>query len=139
MRSTAGTDESTLAAARLRLVVARLSRRMRQAWNPPSDMTVAQSSALVSVDRLGPITLGRLAETEQVQPPTMTRIVESLVEKGLLARARDADDRRAVQVTTTSRGRRVLDQCWKRRDRFLSERISQLSATERSAVVRALP
>ncbi|HXY73399.1 MAG TPA: hypothetical protein VEM41_12730, partial [Actinomycetota bacterium] len=68
--------EATEVVSRLRLAVNRLARRMRQ----QADVGIGQSlfSALVAVDRAGRMTLGELAATEQVQPPTMTRIAASL-------------------------------------------------------------
>jgi hypothetical protein len=44
-----------------------------------------------------------------------------------------------VQVTTTTHGRETLNRCWQSRDLFLAERIAQLSAKERVAIVKALP
>ena len=49
-------------------------------------MTQSQVSVLSSVERLGSPTLGELAASEKVQPPSMTRQVDALVAAGLLAR-----------------------------------------------------
>ena len=74
-------EEAELA-ARLRLAVTRLHRRLRQ--QQPGDLTPSQASALASVDRLASPTLGELAARESVQPPSLTRIVAALEARGLV-------------------------------------------------------
>src|ERR1700727_2291738 len=64
-------------AARLRLAVLRLSRQLRQQL--VGGVTQSQVSVLSSVERLGSPTLGELAASEKVQPPSMTRQVDALV------------------------------------------------------------
>jgi DNA-binding MarR family transcriptional regulator len=111
---------------RLRTVVARLNRRLRQEGVGDDTVTVSQLSALFSIERLGAVTLGELAEHERVKPPTMTRIVARLEEAGLVERQTDADDRRCVRVRLTSRGRRLLAASRNRRDAFLADRVAAL-------------
>jgi hypothetical protein len=55
----------------LRLAVMRLARRLRQ--QTEGEITASQLSALASVSRLGPLTLGALAAVERVRPPTAAR------------------------------------------------------------------
>ena len=57
------------------------------------------------MNRHGSPTLGELAAIEQVQPPTMTRIVASLAEAGMVTRVADANDRRSARVRVTPAGR----------------------------------
>jgi DNA-binding MarR family transcriptional regulator len=57
-------------------VIVRLARRLRR--EVTSDATPSALSALSTLDRDGPMTLGRLAASEGVRPPTMTRIVARL-------------------------------------------------------------
>src|ERR1700680_4793725 len=82
------------AAARLRLALLRLSRRLRQ--QVAGGVTSSQVSALATVERLGTPTLGELASSEQVQPPSMTKIVVGLETAGLVARQEDDSDGRVV-------------------------------------------
>src|SRR5947208_15610893 len=83
-------------APQLRLSVMRLSRRLRQ--HAPEDITQSQLSALAVVVRYGRLTLSQLAEAERVQPPTITRIVDSLGHKGLVTRTASEQDRRVAWV-----------------------------------------
>src|SRR3954467_9330491 len=58
----------------------------------------ARLSALSVLVFGGPMTLGQLAEAEQVRPPTMTRIVTGLERSGLATRVTEASDARKVRI-----------------------------------------
>src|SRR5918911_298116 len=93
-------------ATRVRLVVTRLGRRLRR--QAGGQLTPSQASALSSIDRLGPLTLGELSAVEGVRPPTLTKVVAALEEQGLVQRHTDPHDRRVARVETTPRGARLL-------------------------------
>jgi DNA-binding MarR family transcriptional regulator len=114
------------------LAVMRLSRRLRQ--QVAGGATPSQVSALATVERLGTPTLGELAASEKVRPPSMTRIVVGLEEAGLVTRQIDADDRRVARVMLTAEGRRVLQRSRSLRTAFLARRLQRLSAPERQAL-----
>ncbi len=120
---------------RLRLVVTRLARRLRQ----QSDAAISptQAAALATIERRGPLTLGELAETERVQPPTITAAVDRLETQGLVARRRDPDDRRVARVEVTRAGRKLLEQTRARTSAYLERRIDDLSARDRATLERA--
>jgi DNA-binding MarR family transcriptional regulator len=120
------TQEDT--AGRLRRAVNRLQRRLRQ--ESLGGLSPAQASALGSVSRHGDPTLGELAAIEQVQPPTITRIVASLTEAGMVTRVADVNDRRSARVRITPAGERALEQMRTRKNAFLLRRLDQLSAEE---------
>ncbi len=128
-------------ASGLRLVVARLARRMRQQQSIGSadDMTVARYAALAAIERMQPVTLGSLAAAEHVQPPSMTRIIDRLETMGLATRTVDAADRRVVRIGITREGSRVLSQVRTTGDVFLAKRIARLNDDERALLARALP
>lgn len=127
-------------ASRLRLAVARLTRRIRQeAAATGEELTASTQGALASIERLGPITLGELAGVEQVQPPSMTRIVARLEEWGYVTRVVDAADRRVVRAVITDAGRDLLAHSRTRRDAFLARRVAELGGPERALLARALP
>jgi DNA-binding MarR family transcriptional regulator len=116
-------------AARLRLAVLRLSRQVRQQL--VGEVTQSQVSVLSSVERLGNPTLGELAAMEQVQPPSMTRQVETLVGRGLLAREVHPGDRRIARVSLTGSGQKILHRNRTVRTAFLAARLKRLPAEER--------
>ena len=129
---TGATDSETELAARLRLAVTRLSRRLHQ--QGAGDLTPSQVSALSTVERLGSPTLGELAATEQVRPPSVTKIVMSLEAAGLVSRQVDAADRRVARVTLSAEGRRVLQRSRSLRTAFLVRRLRRLPPDERHAL-----
>ena len=124
---------------RLRLAIARLTRLLRQYADPEATMSQSLVSALATVARAGPVTLGRLAELERVQPPSMTRIAARLEEQGMVARELDPADRRVSLVRTTPAGETYLSQVRTRKNEFLASRLGELSPAELAAIERALP
>ncbi len=94
-RLKAAQGDETDTAARLRLVVGRLARQLRQ---HSEGLTPSQSSALASINRLGSLRLNELAEIESIAAPTLSRIVGGLQEKGLVERSVDPHDGRATQI-----------------------------------------
>src|SRR5579884_2951336 len=122
---------------RIRLAVLRLSRRLRQ--NAAAGVTPSQLSVLSTLARHGPMTLGDLAAHEGVQPPTVTRMVTTLEEAGLVSRAGSTSDRRAVVATLTAGGARAVDEIRRRRDAWLAERLALLTPAELAVLESALP
>ena len=115
-------------ATRLRIAVNRLQRKLRQ--QSLEGLSPAQASALGTVNRLGRPTLGELAAIEQVQPPSMTRIVASLADAGMVVRETDAADRRSVRVRLTPAGARALERMRTAKNAFLLRRLGDLSMDE---------
>ena len=103
----------------LRDAITRLNRRVRQA-RPVGDLTVTQLSALTSLQLAGALTPRELADVERVQPPTMTKIVGKLEERGLVQRTPHPTDGRQVILAATEAGRAVLDQFERARDEWLA-------------------
>ena len=116
-------------ASRLRVAVNRLQRRLRR--EALGGLSPGQASALGTVRRLGRPTLGELAAEEQVQPPSMTRIVGLLVAAGLVSKEADADDRRSVHVRITPEGERALQRIRGAKDAFLVRRLGELGPEDR--------
>ena len=115
-------------ASRLRLNINRLHRRLRQ--ESLAGLSPAQASALGAVNRLGSPTLGELAAIEQVQPPTMTRIVATLTDSGMVTRVTDVADRRSARVRITPAGKRSLERIRTLKNAFLTRRLADLSPAE---------
>src|SRR5262245_44735488 len=91
------------AADRLHQQASRLSLRPRRE-DAATGLPPARASALSVLVFGGPSSLGDLAAAEQVTAPTMSRVIAALVEAGLVRRAGDPDDRRAVRLRATARG-----------------------------------
>jgi DNA-binding MarR family transcriptional regulator len=122
-------------ASRLRLGIMRLSRRLRQ--QSLGGITPSQLSALATIVVEGRVTLSRLAEAEQVQPPSITRVVDVLVSRGYATRTQCEEDRRVAWVEATEAGRDLVDAVRRERDAYLARRLRTLSADERTVLARA--
>jgi DNA-binding MarR family transcriptional regulator len=129
------TPSTTELASHLRLVVMRLSRRLRQ--HAPADITPSQLSALAVVVRDGRLRLSQLADAERVQPPTMTRIVDSLLQRGLVSRTPSDEDRRVAWVAPTAQGLALVGAVRKQRDAYLARHLRGLSSDDLAVLTRA--
>jgi len=123
-------------ATQLRDAITRLNRRVRQA-RPVGDLTVTQVSALTSLNLAGALTPRELADVERVQPPTMTKIVAKLEERGLVQRTPHPTDGRQVILAATEGGRAVLEQFERARNEWLADRLAALTEEERDTLRRA--
>jgi DNA-binding MarR family transcriptional regulator len=125
---TAAPPDTAALAARLRLGVTRLARKLRQEAEP--GITPSMLAALSSIERQGPLTMRDLCAVEQVQPPSMTRVVAAMTEAGLVAREPDPDDGRVVWVRVTPEGRRLLDRSRRRKEAYLARALRTLEPGE---------
>jgi DNA-binding MarR family transcriptional regulator len=123
-------------ADRLRRAVTLLHRRMRQLGN--DELTLTQGSALASIVRRGPLTLGELAACENVAPPTVTKAVAVLEDRGFVTREIDPDDRRVTRVSGTADGRRHLQDVVSVRTAWLEDRLAELGPEDRTRLLDAL-
>ncbi|WP_344603294.1 MarR family transcriptional regulator [Sporichthya brevicatena] len=135
---------TTLSAADLelahgvRMAVTRLARRLR---NQRADLslTPSQLSALAALDKHGPITPGQLADHEKVQPPSMTRVLGVLEEKGLVVSTPHPTDRRQKVVEVTSAAHAMLVADRRAREEWLASRMAELTSAEVAALRAATP
>lgn len=129
-------------ATALRISVSRLARRMRaqrlaSGLEPSlSDTQLAALAALVAHDVMTP---GELADHEKVQPPSMTRVIAALEERGLVLRAPHATDRRQVVLRPTDQGLEVVRQYRRLREAWLAQRLRELTPQERALLRQAAP
>lgn len=123
-------------AARFRQAIMPLVRQLRT--QVEGDMTPSLMSALATVAREGPITLGDLAASEKVSPPMATKLGNRLGELGLVDRIGCEEDRRVTRLHLTTAGRRLLDRSSRRRTAWLATRFADLSEDERAAVADAV-
>jgi DNA-binding MarR family transcriptional regulator len=122
-------------AVRLRLVIARTARRLRQ--EAGEELSPSQGAALATIGRHGPLTPSELAVRERIQRPTATRVIARLEETGLVDRTQDPVDRRSFVVALTPAGRDLLARVRTRKDAYLARRLRDLDADERATLDRA--
>jgi DNA-binding MarR family transcriptional regulator len=122
-------------AARLRLAVTRLARRLRQ--QAAEGLTPSQNSALSSIEHDGPLTPSELATIERIQRPSATRVLGVLAERGLVTREADATDRRVARLKITREGAALLRRGRSRKNAYLARRLRELDAGELETLERA--
>lgn len=135
----AGADVATeLSPARLRIVVARMSRRLRHTAAAGS-LTTTEVDMLLVAERRGPARMSDLATFCGLNPTMLSRLVPRLEEAGLLERSADPADRRACLVEATGKASELLDRVRSERDDALSRLLAELEPRERQAIAVATP
>jgi DNA-binding MarR family transcriptional regulator len=120
----------------LRAVLA-LGRHLRTE-RPVGSLTVAGLSILGTLNRLGVISAVRLAAEERLQPQSLTRLLASLEEDGLIVRLRGKADRREMQVGITEAGLELLRSELRARSAGLEKAMAAiLTQEERAQLVAA--
>ncbi|MES2178887.1 MAG: MarR family transcriptional regulator [Gemmatimonadota bacterium] len=125
-------------ADRLHSAAIHLLRRLRRE-DDASGISAPRLSALSVVVFGGPIAMGVLAAAEQVRVPTMSRLVATLEQDGLVTRVIDTNDRRSVRIEATEAGRTLLNAGRRRRVAALSADIASLKADDRRTLLAAIP
>lgn len=131
------TAEELDVATRLRVNVARISRRLQRATTDVP-LTASEIAVLSTTARLGPLGLGRLAAVESMNPTMLSRVIRGLEQAGLVTREEDPEDRRAATVALTCEGRRLVEQVRTERADALNQALDRLEATDRAVLVGAL-
>ena len=83
------------------------------------------------------MTPGALAERERVRPPSMTRVIASLGELGLIERTAHPVDRRQVLVSVSPAGAQLIEDERRASQEWLAQRLATLDAGQRDALLTA--
>jgi DNA-binding MarR family transcriptional regulator len=124
-------------ASDLSLAVVRLARELRS-QRDESPVSMLQLSALMTLHKEGAMTPGALAIRERVRPPSMTRVITSLTEQGLVARSGNPLDGRQVLVSVSAAGVEVIEMERRARQEWLLRRLSAFNRDERAILLRAI-
>ena len=122
----------------LRPSLLRVTRVIR---NQRADMsvTLTQLSAMGTLLKNGAMSAGELATCERVQPPSMTKVLANLEERGLVRRDVHPSDRRQAIIAITADGIALLDEERRSRDAWLNQRLAQLTSQDRAALRNVIP
>jgi DNA-binding MarR family transcriptional regulator len=125
-------------ASLLRPSLLRLTRLIRL-QRADQSVTLTQLSALGTLAKRGPMSAGELATCERVQPPSMTKVLAHLEERGLVRRAAHPSDKRQAIISVTPDGEQLLDSERRSRDAWLSRRLAELTPDERALLRSVVP
>lgn len=131
------TESGVIDVTRLRVAIARLSRRLRR--HELAGLTPTQLAALSTVEQSGPLRLGDLAAAEGIAPSTLTRLVAVLEELGYVQRCADPKDARASTLAITPKGHQTLERLRAEGTALLTQSLMLLTAEQRAALATALP
>ena len=129
-------DSEARLASDLSLAVMRLARQLRFR-NPSAPVTLSQLSALTTLANEGAMTPGALAIRERVRPPSMTRVIASLAEMGLVDRAPHPVDGRQVLVSVSESGAELVKAARRARQEWLAKRLATLDGDKRQTLRKA--
>jgi DNA-binding MarR family transcriptional regulator len=111
----------------------RLARQLRFR-NASSPVSLTQLSALTTLANEGAMTPGALAIRERVRPPSMTRVIASLADEGLVDRAPHPVDGRQVLVSVSAAGAELVRAARQARQEWLAERLATLDDAQRETL-----
>ncbi len=131
-------DTDSVADAVLRMSRALVAVAGRSLAAVDADITLGQFRALVVLAKVGPLTMGDLAEALGVHRSTATRLCDRLVRKQLVRRATAASNRREVLVSLAGHGRRLVDDVTRMRRAEIAEIMQRMPPGDRAGVVSAL-
>lgn len=124
-------------AARLRLVISRLGRAVRQ--HGSAGLTPSQVSALATIEEYGPMRMSEIAARELIGASVATRVVANLEELGLVQRVTGSPDGRVSVIELSDAGRQTLLELWNERAAGLTARIERLQPEHAATLQAALP
>ncbi|MGB8403505.1 MAG: MarR family transcriptional regulator [Mycobacterium sp.] len=130
------TDVDERLANDLSLAVMRLARQLRFR-RPDSPVSLTQLSALATLAQNGPMTPGALAVRERVRPPSMTRVIASLVDLGFVERSAHPDDGRQVLVAVSPEGTELFEAEKSASREWLQRRLDELRPEDRLTLLAA--
>ncbi len=115
----------------------RLTRHLR-GRRTDSLISLTQLSVLATLHREGAMTPGALATKERVQPPSMTRVIASLTDMGLVARTPHPTDGRQIIVSLSPAGEKLLLDEASAREAWMTEQLSHLDQEQLDVLARAV-
>lgn len=118
--------------------VSRLLRRNFNLRAQAHGLSLAQWQALAYLARQEGVNQVTLADSLEIQPITLARLIDRLQEAGLVARRPDPDDRRAFRLYLTEAARPLIDRMWGYAAETRAEAMDGLPDDDRAALIRGL-
>lgn len=118
--------------------VSRLLRRNFDRRVQSLGLTQAQWRAIAHLERNEGTHQAALAESLEIQPITLTRLIDRMQAAGWVRRSTDPEDRRAVRLYLTEKSRPVLEEMHKRAADTLEEALAGMSVAARNRLIEGL-
>ena len=129
-------DRAKELAGYLRIIREKLRRIDK--WNPltSSVLNLQEVRVVLGIGTGGAMTMSRMADRLQLSVSSMTAVIDKLEKKKFVARDRQAEDRRVVEVTLTKAGRKFFDLAQQAHMQFMTEFLGALSASEQDTMLQ---
>lgn len=118
-------------------LVMRVIRKELRSQRGPG-LSVPEFRSLTFINRTPGVSLGEVAEHLGLEAPTASKLIESLVQRGLLRREDDPQDRRRMRLNLLPKGRTVVDKAYEHTRQLLAARLAHLSVEQRQLVLDGL-
>ncbi len=102
------------------------------------DISVPQMRALGFINHSTAVSLSELADHIGLTLPSMSRMIDGLVERGLVSRTEDPEDRRRVVLCLTGAGRETVETAQAATRAAMAERLAVLNSDQETAVIEAM-
>ncbi len=101
-------------------------------------VTTSQGGTILSIPLNSTLKMNELSKAVGVDTSTMTRMVDQLVEKGLVTRKTGEKDRRQVQIGLTITGQKLRQELAAALDNFYKDSLDQIPEKDREAIIESL-
>ena len=102
------------------------------------NLSVPQFRTLVFLHRHGGASLSDVAEHLALTPPSVSKLIDALVTRGVVTRQTHPGDRRRVTLALTAGGREILQSAREAAQAHLAKELAKLPAGERATVAQAM-
>jgi DNA-binding MarR family transcriptional regulator len=101
-------------------------------------ISASQAYSLIAFPTVGTITMNELSEKMALANSTMTRFVDQLVQKDLVRRENDPEDRRVVRVSLTQTGQELQKKLESSLQEFFELALKDIPVQERSEMTHQM-
>ena len=131
-------ERTAALAAELRAILGKFKRKLRE-HGGRSDLTPSQVSVILRLEKDGPIAVSSLARAEGMRPQSMSAIVTSLLEAGLVSGSPDPNDARQTLISLSRKCQKFLKEGRAARQDWLTTTIQEkLSVQEQDKLAAVL-
>ena len=103
-----------------------------------SDLRLSQIRAIAAFRDKNSLSMKELANNIGVNLPTMTMMIDKLIDDGMAERARDASDRRKVIVCLTAQGKKIKTKFLAQRRRTAQSLFASLNSQDKKELLACL-
>jgi len=118
------------------IVMKEIRSEMRSRRAP--DLTVPQFRALAFVDRNAGASLANVASHMGLTPPSVSRLIDGLMVRGLITREDRPEDRRRVKLAVTDQGVNVLENSRRGTLNYLAGKLEKTNVIDRDGIINAM-